>query len=69
MDFLQQFSFLYDRIAAFFTGDGWKNLVMLIIGGVLIYLALVKFLNRLCCCQWASARFWSICPFPALSIR
>ena len=42
MDFLQQFSFLYDRIAAFFTGDGWKNLVMLIIGGVLIYLALVK---------------------------
>ncbi len=42
MDILQQFSFLYDGVAFFFTGDGWKNLLMIIIGGVLIYLALKK---------------------------
>ena len=42
MDFLQQFSFLYDGVVALFTGDGWKNLIMFVIGGLLIYLALVK---------------------------
>ena len=42
MDFLQQFSFLYDGVVALFTGDGWKNLIMFVIGGLLIYLARVK---------------------------
>ena len=42
MDVLQNFSFLYDGIAFFFTAEGWKNLVMLFIGGLLIYLALAK---------------------------
>lgn len=42
MDILQQFSFLYNGVAYFFTGDGWKNLIMLVIGGVLIWLALDK---------------------------
>ena len=42
LDFLQQFSFLYDGVVALFTGDGWKNLIMFVIGGLLIYLALVK---------------------------
>lgn len=42
MEFLQHFSFLWDSLAFFFTGDGWKNLVMLLVGGVLIYLALAK---------------------------
>jgi len=39
---LEQFSFLYDGIAFLFSAEGWKNLVMFAIGGVLIYLALVK---------------------------
>lgn len=42
MDILQQFSFLYSSIAYLFSADGWKNLLMLFIGGLLIYLALVK---------------------------
>jgi oxaloacetate decarboxylase beta subunit len=42
LDVLKQFSFLYEGTAFFFTGDGWKNLLMFLIGGVLIYLALVK---------------------------
>jgi sodium ion-translocating decarboxylase beta subunit len=39
---LEQFSFLYNGIAFLFSAEGWKNLVMFAIGGVLIYLALVK---------------------------
>ena len=54
MEFLEHFRFLYDGVAYFFktnpvlTEDGvqmvpgWKYLVMFLIGGVLIYLALVK---------------------------
>ena len=42
MDFLEHFRFLYDGVAYLFSGDGWKNLVMLLIGGLLIYLALAK---------------------------
>ena len=42
MEFLEQFRFLYDGVAALFTGDGWKSLIMLAIGGILIYLALAK---------------------------
>ena len=42
MDILQHFSFLWDGVAAFFIGDGWKSLVMMAIGGLLIYLALAK---------------------------
>lgn len=42
MTILQQFSFLYGGIASFFTADGWKNLVMILIGLLLIYLALAK---------------------------
>ena len=42
MNVLEQFGFLYNGVAFFFTGEGWKNLVMLFIGGLLIYLALVK---------------------------
>lgn len=42
MGILQYFSFLYDGVAYFATADGWKNLVMIGIGGLLIYLALVK---------------------------
>lgn len=40
--FLQHFSFLWDSLAFFVTGDGWKNLVMIAVGGLLIYLALAK---------------------------
>jgi sodium ion-translocating decarboxylase beta subunit len=39
---LEQFSFLYNGIAFLFSAEGWKNLVMFAIGGILIYLALVK---------------------------
>lgn len=42
MDIIRQFSFLYNGVAYFFTGDGWKNLVMFFIGVLLIYLALAK---------------------------
>ena len=42
MEFLQNFSFLWESVAFFFQGDGWKNLVMLAVGGLLIYLALAK---------------------------
>ena len=54
LEFLEHFRFLYDGVAYFFktnpvlTEDGvqmvpgWKYLVMFLIGGVLIYLALVK---------------------------
>lgn len=42
MNVWQQFSFLYAGIAYFFTGDGWKNLIMIFIGGLLIWLALAK---------------------------
>ncbi len=41
-EFLENFSFLWDSIAFFFTDDGWKNLVMLGVGGLLIWLALAK---------------------------
>ncbi len=39
MDFL---SFLWENIAHLFQGDGWKMIVMWLIGGVLIYLAIKK---------------------------
>lgn len=39
---LEHFSFLYDGILFLFSADGWKNLVMILIGGLLIYLALAK---------------------------
>lgn len=42
MEFLENFSFLWDSVAFFFTGDGWKNLVMMAVGALLIYLALAK---------------------------
>lgn len=42
LEFLEQFRFLYDGVAALFTGDGWKALIMFAIGGILIYLALAK---------------------------
>ena len=42
MDFLENFSFLWDSVATFFVGDGWKNLVMIGVGCLLIYLALAK---------------------------
>ena len=42
VEFLQHFSFLWDSLAFFVTGDGWKNLVMIAVGGLLIYLALAK---------------------------
>lgn len=42
MDSLEQFSFLYNGLAYLFSGEGWKNLVMFAIGGILIYLALAK---------------------------
>lgn len=42
MELLEQFSFLYDGVAYLFSADGWKNLLMFLIGGILIYLALVK---------------------------
>jgi len=42
LDFLNQFSFLYDSIIFLFSAAGWKNLIMFGIGGLLIYLALVK---------------------------
>ncbi len=54
MEFLEHFRFLYDGVAYFFSSHeqvingetmmvpGWKFFVMLLIGGLLIYLALVK---------------------------
>ncbi len=42
MDVLQQFNFLYNGVAYFFSDDGWKNLVMILIGATLIWLALAK---------------------------
>ena len=42
LEILQHFQFLYDGVAFFFSAEGWKNLVMILIGGLLIYLALVK---------------------------
>lgn len=39
MDFL---SFLWENLAHLFQGDGWKMIVMWLIGGVLIYLAIKK---------------------------
>ncbi len=42
MDFLQHFSFLWESVLFFFEGNGWKNLVMIAVGGLLIYLALAK---------------------------
>ena len=54
MEFLENFRFLYDGVAYFFKSNpvltedgvqmvpGWKYLVMFVIGGLLIYLALVK---------------------------
>jgi len=42
LEFLEHFRFLYDGVAFFFTAEGWKNLVMILIGGLLIYLALAK---------------------------
>ncbi len=42
MEILQHFSFLWDSVLFLFSADGWKNLVMLGVGGLLIYLALAK---------------------------
>ena len=54
LEFLEHFRFLYDGVAYFFKSNpvltedgvqmvpGWKYLVMFVIGGLLIYLALVK---------------------------
>jgi oxaloacetate decarboxylase beta subunit len=42
MDFLGNFSFLWDSVVTLFSADGWKSLVMLLVGGLLIYLALAK---------------------------
>ncbi len=42
MEILEHFRFLYDGVAFFFSAEGWKNLVMILIGGLLIYLALAK---------------------------
>lgn len=42
MEFLQNFSFLYDGVLYLFSAEGWKNLVMILIGGLLIWLALAK---------------------------
>ena len=40
---LQHFSFLWESLTFFVTNEGgWKNLVMLAVGGLLIYLAIVK---------------------------
>lgn len=42
-EFFSQFSFLTQGVMYFFTADGgWKNLVMWLIGGILIYLAIKK---------------------------
>lgn len=42
MEILQHFSFLWDSVLFLFSAEGWKNLVMLGVGGLLIYLALAK---------------------------
>ena len=42
LEILEHFQFLYDGAAFFFSAEGWKNLVMILIGGLLIYLALAK---------------------------
>ncbi len=43
MEILEHFSFLWENFAYFVTeADGWKNLVMLAVGGLLIYLAIGK---------------------------
>ena len=45
---------LYQNLLAFTL----KDLVMIAIGCLLIYLAIGKEMSRRCCCPWASARFW-----------
>ena len=54
MEFLEHFRFLYDGVLYFFSSHeeiikeklvmvpGWKHVVMILIGGLLIYLALVS---------------------------
>ena len=42
MEALQQFRLLWDGVVFLFSADGWKNLVMLFVGGLLIWLALSK---------------------------
>ncbi|MBE6600883.1 MAG: sodium ion-translocating decarboxylase subunit beta [Ruminococcaceae bacterium] len=37
-----ELSFLYDSFVIMFKHDGWKNVIMWIIGGILIYLAIKK---------------------------
>ncbi len=39
---MQEFSFLWEGVQYLFSADGWKNLVMFLIGGFLIYLAIKK---------------------------
>ena len=40
---LQHFAFLWESLAFFVTNEeGWKNLVMLAVGGLLIWLAIAK---------------------------
>ena len=66
LEILEHFQFLYDGAAFFFSAEGWKNLVMILIGGLLIYLALAKDFEPALLMP-ASARFWSTSRGPAQS--
>ena len=49
---------LESGFASFFTTDGgWKNLVMILIAFVLLYLGIVKNTSRFCCAASPSAAF------------
>ena len=42
MEILEHFRFLTDSVVYLFSAEGWRNLVMILVGGLLIWLALVK---------------------------
>ena len=47
---------LLENAQSLLQGDGWKLIVMWLIGAVLIYLAIAKDMEPRCCCRSASAR-------------
>lgn len=48
MEILEHFRFLTDSVVYLFSAEGWRNLVMILVGGLLIWLALVKDFEPLC---------------------
>ena len=57
-DILSEFSFLTDGVMFFLSEGGWKNLIMWVIGGLLIFLAIKKDMEPHFSCQWVLALSW-----------